>query len=350
MPKKITMQHIANYVGVSKFAVSKALSGKSGVSAETREKIFKAATQLGYFIKTGDSPEGPAANPIDLTKNTARKEFVAVLLPTIPTRYQSKDSAYWGRILDGISQSLQKHGLGMITISDVDENISAIINPQGLLGIIGVGLIATPVLLEVSKLGVPFLLVDHEDPLIPSDTLFMNNFEATRRLTNYLIGLGHRSLQFVGGISYARSFYDRWLGFRSALEENKVQHDQIAELIDLQRYNKEDFYHEIKSCLSGKKAQQLKPTAFVCANDNIALTVIAALKELGRHVPNDSAVTGFDNIDEAENSSPALTTVNSAKEQMGGRAVELLLSRLERKGGMYEKTLMWGDIILRETT
>lgn len=96
----------------------------------------------------------------------------------------------------------------------------SILNPEGILGMVGVGQIATSLLLEVHRSGLPMVLVDHEDPLIPSDTVFANNLDGMARLTNHLIGLGHRQLHFVGSSAFSRSFRDRWLGFRSALEEN----------------------------------------------------------------------------------------------------------------------------------
>jgi LacI family transcriptional regulator len=347
MAKKVTMQQIADYLGVSKFVVSKALSGKGGVSETTRERVIQAASQLGYFnqknayVKTirSDAP-APAAGG-------KGKQSVLALMPNI--RFQTKENAYWGRILDGISVRLEEENLGMMIISESSvDHFLGVFNPGGILGLIGVGEISTPLLLGVHRVGLPMVLVDHEDPLIPSDTVFANNFDCMFRLTNHLLGIGHRNLVFVGSESFSRSFRDRWLGFRAALEENGFapvsrEERQIA-LEGIDR-----FQEQIKSWLAKRKRSGAMPTALVCANDSIALDALRALQELGLRVPDDVSVTGFDNIEDAWRNQPALTTVNVPKEKLGARAVEMLLARLGRKNEPYEKLLVAGEIIYRES-
>ncbi|MCZ8517890.1 MULTISPECIES: LacI family DNA-binding transcriptional regulator [Paenibacillus] len=345
MAKKVTMQQIADYMGVSKFVVSKALSGKGGVSESTKEKVIKAASQLGYFANTNPylppkPPEAPAEG--------GSKQSVLVLMPNV--RFQTKESLYWGRILDGISARLEGAGLGMMIVMEqsADHFLQAL-NPNGILGMIGVGEISSSVLLEVHRLGVPFVLVDHEDGLIPSDTVFVNNYDSMHRLTNYLIGIGHKRLMFVGDPRYSRSFYDRWTGFRSAVEEQGLATDTPASLlIRLEGY--EAFGDQIREVLEGFQRQQNLPTAFICANDTIALDAVQVLLGMGLKVPADVSVSGFDNIENSYQTSPSLTTVNVPKELMGARAVEKLLERVGKDQDATEKLLLSGEVMYREST
>ncbi|RED56282.1 LacI family DNA-binding transcriptional regulator [Cohnella lupini] len=177
MSKTVTMQQIADHVNVSKFAVSKALSGKSGVSPDTREKIIRAATQLGYFVQKRNKPvviRSVPSRPPSGDRNT-----IIVLIPNV--REQTRQSAFWGRIIDGITTGLEENHLGMMIVTEhITDNFTKLVNPDAVLGLVGVGLISNQLLLDVRNLGIPFVLVDHEDSLIPSDVLFMNNYERSQ--------------------------------------------------------------------------------------------------------------------------------------------------------------------------
>jgi LacI family transcriptional regulator len=336
------MQQIADHAGVSKYAVSKALSGQSGVSEETRERIVKIAMQLGYFLQ--DHPQqGSRATLRKRQTNT-----IVVLMPNV--RFQHRASPYWGRIIDGITQSVRARGLGMIIVTEhSSENLLQILNPNGLLGVIGVGMVPNPMLLEIHRLGIPFVLVDHEDPAIPSDCVFVDNLQATQRLTHYLIAQGHTHIQFIGDIQFSPSFNLRWQGFRMVLEESGMEWKQDPELLRDVGLNRRGDTKRIVRLARAMLAEQALPSAFVCANDGIAISTIHALHQLGLRVPDDVSVTGFDDIDDAIEIEPKLTTVRVDKEQMGARAVDMLLRRVEHAGAVQEKLLLAGTIVFRES-
>lgn len=347
MSKKVTMQQIADHVGVSKFAVSKALAGKSGVSAETREKIIGAATQLGYFVQKKTKTAASKASSGSSEKSQG--DTIIVLIPNV--RYQNRHSFYWGRIIDGITNGLEEHRIGIMIVTEhITDNFAKLINPEGVLGLIGVGLISNQLLLEIRNLGIPFVMVDHEDPLIPSDSLFMNNYECVRRVTNYLLGNGHRKLQFVGNIRYSRSFTDRWLGYRSILEEQDIPLQQYPRLLSFEGDNRSEMTEALDVILHDLQREQGLPTAFVCANDSIAICVMTVLMKMGIDIPGQVSVTGFDNIEDAALSKPTLSTVHVNKEALGQRAVETLLWRIAHADGPKERILLSGDFVVREST
>lgn len=348
MSKKVTMQQIADHVGVSKFAVSKALAGKSGVSADTREKIIGAATQLGYFVQKKAKPANARA-PLPESAGKSQRDTIIVLIPNV--RYQNRHSFYWGRIIDGITNGLEEHQIGIMIVTEhITDNFAKLINPDGVLGLIGVGLISNQLLLEIRNLGIPFVMVDHEDPLIPSDSLFMNNFECMRRVTNYLLGNGHERLQFVGNIRYSKSFSDRWLGYRSMMEEMNVELDQWPELLTFEGDNRSEMTETLEAIIHRYMEEKELPTSFVCANDSIALCVMTVLMKLGVDIPGECTVTGFDNIEDAALCKPTLSTVHVNKEALGQRAVETLLWRIAHPDSPKEKILLSGDFVLREST
>lgn len=348
MAKKVTMQKIADHLGVSKFVVSKSLSGKGGVNEATKERVIQAASQLGYFTQKNAYVQGIKRMP-PTGEGDRNKQSVLVLMPNI--RSQTQDSLYWGKIVDGIALALDNEGLGMVIISEHRaDNFVNVLNPNGILGLVGVGQISTSLLLEVHRIGLPMVLIDHEDPLIPSDTVFANNVDAMARLTNHLMGIGHSQLHFIGNNRFSRSFRDRWLGFRSALEEtglkSSIEDDTSLFLeTDEENLDREGFRNWI---VKRKKTKTL-PTAVVCANDKTALSVCDILKEEGLNIPADITVTGFDNIEDASRGIPPLTTVHVPKEAMGRAAVDKLLNRIHNPSTPLEKILIAADIVHRDS-
>lgn len=339
--KKVTMQEIANRVGVSKYAVSKALSGKSGISAATREKIFETASQLGYLNQKAIKK----VQNHSVTEQTDK--IVCVLIPNI--RSQNKGSGYWGKVMDGISKTLESEGIGSIIVSETSpKNFNMVMKPEGLLGVIGVGLVSSPILMELRSKAIPFVLVDNEDELIESDSIFMNNVDIMRKVTKFLIGKGHSRIQFIGDLQYSRSFFDRWTGFRSIMDEYELTYLQKHVLLNVKPTVNEENMNSLLSGLNTISKAEF-PTAFVCANDQIALLVHRALTQMGIRVPEDCSLIGFDNNIDIVKDFPMITTVDVDKEALGIKAVDQLRWRLNNLHMPYEKILLQGDLIIRES-
>jgi LacI family transcriptional regulator len=339
-PKKVTMQEIADRVGVSKYAVSKALSGKPGISSATREKIFEVASQLGYL-------EQKLVKRAMNGKQQAEDEHkvIGILIPNI--RSQNRESGYWGKVLEGVFKGLEASGMASVLITDDSpRNFNKIMRPEGLLGIIGIGLIQTSMLVELRNVGIPFVLIDHEDELVSSDSIFMNNYDILRKLVKYLIGKGHERIQFVGDWRYARSFADRWNGCKSVLEENGLSYEPNSALLSIKPTHHEENLNLIHSSFSQLQGESM-PTAFVCANDKIASLCLRAMQQLGIRVPEDTSVTGFDNELDILAEFPELSTVNAEKEALGIKAVQMMIWRLENAHMPYEKLLLQSDLIIR---
>lgn len=350
--KKVTLQHIAERTGYSKFAVSRALSGKGGISAASRKKIIDEATMLGYFNQK--KPSKAQTNPLSFGKSeeTVQKNFVVILLTN--AREQSQLSPYWGKIVEGASVALEKNNLELIVVTESSANsFRRIIHMPGMMGLIGIGEgIPTSLLLETKKKGFPIVLVDYEDPLVPTDCIFMANYDGIRNLTNYLIGIGHREIQFVGNLKYSRSFFDRWSGFKAAMEENGLSFPQDNQLLELQNIysmtRREYLVNWMESKLADNDGKDIQwPTAYICANDYIAQSLISVLAEKNISVPSDCSVTGFDNLNDFANETSTLTTINVFKEFLGERAVEMLLRRINHGDNPFEKIQVFGEMIIR---
>ncbi|WP_236642156.1 MULTISPECIES: LacI family DNA-binding transcriptional regulator [unclassified Paenibacillus] len=338
MKTKVTIQEIAHFTGLSKFAVSRALSGKSGVSEQTRDVILKAAGKLGYFkdnsMLSGDMY---SSNELQDPQNTRWSGTILILFPNV--RYQNQDSVYWGPVFNGISSRLNQKGINILTLTEPSaDQLFTLLNPDAIRGIITVGSITTPILLEIKRLGIPVVLVDHLDPVFHSDSIFTDNFASMRDIMLYLLRKGFKRFQFVGNTSDAHSFYERWVAYTSVLMGHGLNLNQIPEL---NSPDVDDFRKTFTSVIN----EENLPEVFVCANDFFALYTIEALESMGIRVPDQCVVTGFDNV---YDNIPVLATVNVNKELLGARAVDQMLWRIVNPESNVEKKLILADVMIRE--
>jgi LacI family transcriptional regulator len=333
MRGKVTIQEIADMAGVSKFAVSRSLTGKSGVSAATRERILKVAGQLGYF--QNNEPKRFVGERNDHA-NRESPGTIVVLFPNI--RYQNKESVYWGPVFEGISTRLNQKGIDILTLTEPSrDHVFSLVKPEVIQGVITVGTISTPILLDIGQMDIPVVMVDHSDPAFHCDAVSSDNYYSMKDLMTKLVSRGYRSFQFVGNISAAHSYYERWLSYRTALESfgidakqnpslNGQEADELYKLIPLLDLNE-------------------LPEVFVCMNDTTAQFLIDEFGKLGINVPDDCAVTGFDNTC---SSHPIFGTVDVNKELMGARSVDQLLWRMLNRQSPSEKILIYGEPVVRD--
>ncbi|MDR6715666.1 LacI family DNA-binding transcriptional regulator [Paenibacillus sp. FSL R7-0198] len=338
MKTKVTIQEIAHFTGLSKFAVSRALSGKSGVSDQTRDVILKAAGKLGYF-KDNSMLSGELYNNNESQepKNTRSSGTILILFPNV--RYQNQDSVYWGPVFNGISSKLNQKGINILTLTEPSaDQLFTLLNPDAIRGIITVGSISTPILLEIKRLSIPVVMVDHLDPVFHSDSIFTDNFASMREIMLYLLRKGFKTFQFVGNIGDAHSFYERWIAYTSVLMGHGMEIHQIPELSN-------QALDEFRQTFTSVINEDNLPEVFVCANDFYGLYTIEALESMGIRVPDQCVVTGFDNL---YDNIPLLATVNVNKELLGARAVDQMLWRIANPESNVEKKLILADVVIRE--
>ncbi|AIQ45138.1 transcriptional regulator [Paenibacillus sp. FSL R7-0273] len=333
MRRKVTIQSIADFTGLSKFAVSRALSNKPGVSTQTRDTILKAAGQLGYFKDS--LPAKAPGGPVDLDMRKWSGTIV-ILFPNV--RYQNPESLYWGPVFNGISSRLDQRGINVVTLTEPKgDSLFSLLHPEAIMGVITVGSISTPILLEIRSLGIPVMMVDHADPGFKSDSIFTDNMTVMKELMELAIGRGYTRFQFIGNIRDAESFYERFLVFRAALEDKGISLSQIPALIAPE-------IDQFRETFAAAVTEHGLPDIFICANDTYALFAIETMEYMGLPVPANLAFTGFDNT---YPSLPLLATVNVDKGQLGMRAVDQMLWRILNPGTSFEKILIQADLIIK---
>ena len=337
--RRVSMQTIADRLGLSKYAVSRALSGKSGVSEETRRRVLAEARNLGYRLPRRTRPE-----------DQAEPSHSGYILIWMDASIQQEGS-YWGRILRGIAAACAEEGwqFAVVTPSLQGELlIPTYMERSSCIGHIALGKLPTEFMLSLHASGMPAVLVDHEEPAMEADEILNANIEGGMLLFRHLHAQGCRRIVFVGNELFASSFKERWIGCRLAAEELHSEEDPVRLRKWTIPYAQHRWTDELHLRLHAMTSEPL-PDAFICANDDIALSLMGLLKARGFSIPEQVSVAGFDNIDAAAMSVPPLTTVDLAKEALGSRAVEQLSRRQTFPGARTEKILLAPRLIMRES-
>ncbi|KKC45949.1 MULTISPECIES: LacI family DNA-binding transcriptional regulator [unclassified Paenibacillus] len=363
--KKITMQQIADRLQVSKYTVSQSLSGKSGVSEATRQKVLDTAKAMGYSPpearlsrsapRAAESP-GTAAGIQAIvdggeqraTDAPGHERFVVIWM----SRGHLEEPMYWQRVLSGIQEGCRSRGWGTVVLSPMGEGRQEDILPPYLnrslcVGGLAVGAFPLRHLTAMKRTGIPVVLVDHQEPFSGLDSVANDNIAAARMIAGALLDHGCRRFIFVGSEKFSVSFRERWLGCRSALE----QMFSLRKAGELRRWNvpySREWEGDLDARLGRLKEEDL-PDAFLCANDDIAIALLSMLRARGVAVPDRCRVAGIDNIEGSTRSQPPLTTVDLGKEVLGQRAVEALERRIKMPHSSVERVGLVPGLVLRSS-
>ncbi|MDU0202696.1 LacI family DNA-binding transcriptional regulator [Paenibacillus sp. PFR10] len=332
MNAKNSMQDIANLLGISKNAVSLALNHKPGVSEELRSRVFEAAQQLKYR-----------------TESKARKKQNHLLV-LFPESVQNDKNFYY-EVFWSIEKRAKENGYTAI-ISGVTKDMERLLILPDLYhefafsGILLIGVFTPAYVSKLRELETPLVTVDHCYDGLQLDSVVTANAEGACSIVSHLIQKGHRQIGFIGAGSMSKSFRERWFGFTNAMSDAGLAIDRSFCLIGPNKAASPD--DELASFLEAMSGQSPWPTAWFCANDRLAISLIQHLTARGFHVPDAMSVVGFDDIEAAQMVRPRLTTIHVQREQLAFEAVDLLLRRIE-KGGVPSKISIYGELIERES-
>lgn len=296
--RRVTLKQIAAAVGLSTFAVSRALAGKDGVSEATRLAVAAAAEGLGYVR--------PAP---------ARREIGFVLhdLDAINSELHMEHQ---------FGVEAEAHRLGCsVRLAWAHEPARIVELAQGRAGLLLVGPHAPATAAALREAGVPAVQLGWVDPMQPVDQVSGGDREAGQAVARYLIGLGHRRIAYVHGVPGLRGRRERLAGLRDIVSATPG-----ATLKSLEFEDTRDF----TAVLDDLARRGPLPTAFFCAHDSLALTAVSELLARGLRIPEDASVVGFGDFHQARQISPPLTTVRLDGREMGAVALRLLLERIER--------------------
>ncbi|MFF1465999.1 LacI family DNA-binding transcriptional regulator [Streptomyces mirabilis] len=302
------MDDVARLAGVSKQTVSRVLNDSPAVRPETREAVVTAMRTLGYR---------PSRSARSLA--SGRTRMLGVI---------SFDAARYGpaSILTAINSAAQEAGYLVSSIAldtaDRDTLVRAVhtLSAEGADGLLAIApQRSVGRALAEAALDVPLMVLEND---LGDDASYVtaDSRDGARQATEHLLKLGHGTVHHIAGPTGWLSAERRLDAWRDTL---RAAGAEVPEpLIG-------DWSADSGYALGRRLATRPEVTAVFASNDQMALGVLRALHEAGRHVPDDVSVVGYDDIPEAAHMLPPLTTVRTDFAATGRRSLQLLLSRID---------------------
>jgi len=307
---RVTIRDVAEAANVSLTAVSFYLNKKPGLSEVTRERIAAAIETLGYV------PRGLAATSGSLS-------FIGLLIERLPLSPFA--DLFYGGVIQGIESRARSLGYNVALMTvEARETIPQLIQQHGtsLVGmiILGGGDFIAEVVENVVREELPAIMVDHDTPDLLLNSIMPDYVRGAYDATRYLIQQGYTRIGCIQGPSKYRSLVERFHGHVAALVDAGLEVDTslIQSSISTGLPNKG--YREMLALLERRPDVE----AVFCVSDRTAFGAIDALRSVNQRVPEDIAIVGFDNVAQASQTSPPLTTVDVSKYELGLMAMDLL--------------------------
>ena len=338
MKNNVTIQDIANALGMSRNTVSKALNGKH-VPVKTRNAVITAAIEMGYKgYKLAASSEGSLGHRRFLILSSR-------LLMNIN---------YYIYVLRGIEEALTDYDIELVQFSITGASsfskFKRYLADYKVDGLICIEFFEPAYIAELVEMGVPLVFLDfplsysplrgHYDIILPESQDAVTTF-----CLQQIREENCRNFGFVGDWQHCRSFYERFQGMKQALFFSGFPEDLSYSILE-----DDSLPYEAPQLLEQLKKLPALPDCFVAANDAIALQLMTALKTMKIHVPKDVKVVGFDNTPETKYSNPPLTSFNVNKIALGKRIITILLDRINNPTQANQIIHIASKVIVRSST
>lgn len=324
------MQDIATSLGISKNAVSLALSGKPGVSEELRRKVIERAEALNYGA---------------VGRHGAGKRLLA-LLPLHLSNTQPGSSTFFQQVCFHM-EAYAKSRRSYLVFSSVSRGELANLTPPPIMSSINFDAIFPMSVMPIDYcrmimgLGLPTVLVDNYFEELPCNCVTTANVSAAYQMTMHLIELGHRRIEFIGKRNMTASIFDRWAGYCRAMNRAGLPVRVNAYLDD----PNENIISQA-GIVRGIASFRDMPTAIVCSHDDEARMVCEILNMRGLKVPGDVSVTGFDDLPSHNLNPIGLTTYRTDTRNIASTAIDMYLDAPPSP----RRILIFGEQIFRGST
>ena len=329
--EKVTSNDVARVAGVSQSAVSRVFTPGASASKATVEKVRRAAAELGY-----------RPNVLARSLITGKSRIIGLVVAYL-------ENYFYPEAVERLSVALQERGYHVLifmaapTVGDVDRVMQEILDYQ-VDGLVLASVSLSSVLADQCQaLGIPVVLFnrDQDDPRLSSVTT--DNRTGGRTLAEHLVGCGRSRIAYIAGFEGASTQRDRERGFREGLE---------AAGISLYARGIGNFdYAQAQEATRRMFDRPNPPDAVFVCNDHMAFSVMDVLRfELGLTVPDDVAVTGFDDVPPAAWPAYDLTTFRQRINRMVAETVATLMSHIDAKTADPRRVQLDGLLVVRGST
>ncbi len=320
------IREVAQAAGVSVATVSRALANPEKVSEESLKKVHDAIKVVGY-----------RPNLLARSFRAAKSFCVVVLVPDIT-------NPFFSQVIQAIEDRAQQKGYAVLLgdtreTSKREQEYVNRVETRLADGVIQL----RPQSMSSSTQPIPWVNACGCEGT-PGPSVRIDNVAAAKTMVDYLISLGHKHIGVISGLKDNPHSIDRLKGYEASLAAAGIP------------FNKEFVVEGNFTMWSGQNAAKRflhlrqMPTAIFCMNDEMAIGAIQTLKAEGLNVPNDISVTGFDDINYAKYWDPALTTMAQPAEEIGARAMDMLLRIIEGEELSTVEVVLSSELMIRQST
>ena len=335
----VTIKDIAREAGVSTAAVSKALNNRGGISLEVKRRIENIAVSKGYLPYVKSRHTGMYAS----------SNYLGIIFP-FADEYLSRE------VQRGIDAVLRDSGTFQIrynldTIRQLDDEIrkdsliDKILEDKSIVGLMTVFFqLADATIGRFKKSGIPVMQLNHRSNFGKSVTI--DNVEAAYLVTKELIKLGRKKIGLIMPEETAEEvWFDRLQGYKKALNEAKIPYDPYLIVY-------EHTFSLTETARATKTLFEREPgvDAIVFGSDLQAYGGIEALHTLGKTIPDDVAIFGFDNLPFSKITNPPLSSVIQPMFEMGKIGAELLLESIKQKDFGDKTVVLRSQLVPRQSS
>ncbi|WP_280770703.1 LacI family DNA-binding transcriptional regulator [Salipaludibacillus daqingensis] len=311
-----TIYDIAKKTGFSITTVSRALNNYTDVSQKTKKLILEAVQEMDYY-------------PNSVARTLTTKKSWALGIIFVEDLGVGFKHPFFNSVIEGFKKSAEQCGYDLIfltrNVGGVQKSYLDHAYHRGVDGIAVVSSNYDDVEIEkIMESSLPNVVIDLYSS--KSSVVYSDNFHGSELAIDYLYSLGHRKIAHIAGHEKTFVGLERLRGFISAMEQHKLDIPE-SYITDGGLFSTESGYNAMKALLQLDD----RPTAIYAAGDNMAFGAMKAITEAGLKVPDDFSVIGFDDIELAEHTSPALTTIRQDMDRIGEKAAEVLLKQINTK-------------------
>lgn len=310
MAKRQNMKEIAEAAGVSIATVSRVINNKPDVGSETRERVLKELERHNYEYRIGAGGDGLQLIGFvnDYRLYPASSDYVASLL--VGCQERSSNHAYNLVMLDADAIQKEMRWPGRY---GVIEQLAGVVWSM-------------PVFEQshaefLQSRGIPYVVINNLRHGVAAPFVESDNYTAVRQAVEYLVGMGHRRIGFVGGALEIANMEDRYKGYLQHMAEFGLEVDRDWVIDDLTGVEEQNAIEGTYRLLGRRNL----PTALITASESVALGVYRVFKAREIRIPEDVSIVSFDDTRLSGLMQPPITTFRQPLHRMGGRAVDLLM-------------------------
>ncbi len=322
----ITSEDVARHANVSQSAVSRAFTPGASVSAETRAKVLKAASDLGY-----------RPNALARAMIRGKSRLIALLVAYL-------DNHFYPIVLENLARALQERDyhvlLFMTDMGRQDDVVRKILEFQ-VDGIVMASATLSSVLArECAQTGIPVVMLNRFVTTSPASSVVSDNIEGGRSVADFLARGGHERIAFIAGAEDSSTNRDREAGFYKGLAEHGLTAFDRA----VGGYTFAGAAEAARSLLGRRQ----RPDAIFVANDHMAFAVMDVIRDEFRlSVPGAISVVGYDDVPEAAWKGYDLTTVAQSSERMIAATIDILIEQIENTAVRKRAVVVPAQLVVR---